>query len=199
MNSSHVEAFEAVAMPHREELFGSAIKLTRDEAEAEDLVQETLLRAYAFFDRFEEGTNCRAWLFRILTNTFINRYRRRVKENEIVSDEEFIDVRGRGFGAVPQHHRSTPEQDLSVRQISTEVRVALMAIPEIFRFVVVLADLQSFSYKDIAYILDCPVGTVMSRLYRGRRMLRQRLTKIAHCEGIVRPSLKKSRAEAVAA
>jgi RNA polymerase sigma-70 factor, ECF subfamily len=167
--------FESVALPHRDELLGSAMKMTRDEAEAEDLVQETLLRAFTFFGRFEQGTNCRAWLFRILTNTFINRYRRKVKEHEVLANDEFLEGSGPSFGVVSRQPMETPEAALSVRQINGEIYQALMAIPEVFRFVVVLADLQGFSYRDVSIILDCPVGTVMSRLYRGRRMLRTRL------------------------
>lgn len=176
-------AFAAAALPHRDELYGSAIKMTRNEAEAEDLVQETMLRAFTFFDRFEEGTNCRAWLFRILTNTFINKYRRKTKESEILANADFLQLQGGGFGASAKS--VTPESSLLEREISDDVRKAVLAIPEVFRFVVVLADLQGFSYKDVAHILGCPVGTVMSRLYRGRRMLRQRLTKAAARQNII--------------
>ena len=175
MCQAQVNLFETIALPYRDELFGSAMKLTRDEADAEDLVQETFLRAFTFFNHFEQGTNCRAWLFRILTNTFINRYRRRVKESEILSDDEFIQSSGPSFGVVSRQITENPEQDMSLRQINRDIYQALMTIPEVFRFVVVLADLQGFSYRDVAFILDCPVGTVMSRLYRGRRMLRTRL------------------------
>lgn len=175
MCQAQVNLFETIALPYRDELFGSAMKLTRDEADAEDLVQETFLRAFTFFSHFEQGTNCRAWLFRILTNTFINRYRRRVKESEILSDDEFIQSSGPSFGVVSRQITEDPEQDMSQRQINRDIYQALMTIPEVFRFVVVLADLQGFSYRDVAFILDCPVGTVMSRLYRGRRMLRARL------------------------
>jgi len=186
-------AFGLAAMPHRSELLGSAMKLTRNPRDAEDLVQETMLKAYTFFDRFEAGTNCRAWLYRIMTNTFINQYRRRIKEAQILGSDNADTVRVQSHGQGHESH-SDPEFTLASRQISAEVKRALMNLPETFRFVVVLADLQGFSYKDIAYMVDCPVGTVMSRLFRGRRLMRDQLTAIAVDDGILRAAADKKQA-----
>lgn len=179
-------AFERTAMPYRGELLGSAIKLTRDPRDAEDLVQETLLKAFTFFDRFEAGTNCRAWLYRIMTNTFINLYRRRIKETEIFGAEQADVVCECSHGEASRDgFGENPERILSDRQIDRDVRRAVRSLPPSFRFVLVLADLQDFAYKDIAEILDIPVGTVMSRLYRGRRLLRSQLERLT-TDGAVR-------------
>ncbi len=168
---SLLERFERAALPYRQELLGAALKLTHHPAEAEDLVQETFLKAYMFFERFEDGTNCRAWLYRIMTNTFINQYRRRVKESEILSldggDVVLHATHGQRSGG-----RRDPEQPLLARQLAVQIKAAIMALPPVFRHVVVLADLQGFSYRDVAEMVGCPVGTVMSRLFRGRRLMR---------------------------
>ena len=193
MQANSRATFEATAMPHRAELLGSAMKLTRNARDAEDLVQETFLKAYTFFDRFEEGTNCRAWLYRIMTNTFINQYRRRVKESEILGADNASTVRSQSHGQSSQKAHTDPERLLSSRQLSQDIRKALLNLPETFRNVVLLADLQGFSYKDIAYVVDCPVGTVMSRLFRGRRLMRDQLWRLAREEGIVRDLKKNSR------
>ncbi|MEW5849219.1 MAG: sigma-70 family RNA polymerase sigma factor [Myxococcota bacterium] len=180
------ESFEAAALPHMRGIYGAALRLTRHPDDAEDLVQETFLKAYRHFNQFEAGTNCKAWLFRILTNTFINRYRRKVKEREMLESE--------GQTQVVEHHtvnleskRPTwdPEGALSERTLSDEVLNALEQVPVDFRTVVILADVHGFSYKDIADLLDCPVGTVMSRLFRGRRLLQEQLKEYAVQEGVL--------------
>jgi RNA polymerase sigma-70 factor, ECF subfamily len=177
--------FEGLALEHLDPLYSAALRLTKNERDAEDLVQDTFLRAFRFFDKFERGTNMKAWLFKILTNTFINRYRRRVKERTVVegaareqSSEKFI-VRDTAETAV------NPEQYFFDKLLSDDVLRSIDVLPIDFRLVVILADLQEFSYKEIAEILDCPVGTVMSRLYRGRKLLQKNLMSYAVEQGVL--------------
>jgi RNA polymerase sigma-70 factor (ECF subfamily) len=175
--------FEREAMPHLSALYGAALRLCRNEGDAEDLVQEAMLRAYRFFDTFEAGTNCKAWLFRILTNVFRNRYREREREQEILDQVESSDANlGQFLAAAP---RDT-ETALLGRMVSSDVEQALAAVPTEFRLAVVLADLEDFSYKEIAEIMECPAGTVMSRLYRGRKILQKLLYRYAREQGIVK-------------
>jgi RNA polymerase sigma-70 factor (ECF subfamily) len=175
--------FEREAMPHLPALYGAALRLTRNEGDAEDLVQETMLRAYRFFDTFEAGTNCKAWLFRILTNAFRNRYREREREQEIMEEAESSDANLGQF--LPATPRDT-ETALLGRMVSGDVEKALASVPSEFRLAVILADLEDFSYKEIAEIMECPAGTVMSRLYRGRKILQKLLYEYAVDQGIVR-------------
>lgn len=176
--------FEREAMPHLPALYGSALRLCRNEGDAEDLVQETLLRAYRFFDTFEAGTNCKAWLFRILTNTFRNGYRENEREQEILDEVESSEANlGQFVSAGPRDTESA----LLGHMVSKDVEQALAAIPAEFRLAVVLADLEDFSYKEIADIMECPAGTVMSRLFRGRKMLQKLLYSYALEQGIVKP------------
>ena len=178
-------AFEALAMRHLDPLYAAALRLTRNERDAEDLVQDTFLRAYRFFDKFERGTNMKAWLFKILTNTFINRYRRSVKERSIVEGAEKEAVHERFVSRDASDLAANPEQFFFDRLLSDEVLRAVDAVPIDFRLVVILADLQDFSYKEIADVLDVPVGTVMSRLYRGRRLLQKQLASYAVEAGVL--------------
>src|SRR2546425_1375923 len=177
--------FEELALSHLDPLYSAALRLTKNERDAEDLVQDTCMRAYRFFDKFERGTNIKAWLFKILTNTFINRYRRKVKERSVVeraareqSSEQFV-VRETAESAV------NPEQYFFDKLLSDDVLSSIDGLPIDFRLVVILADLQEFSYKEIAEILDCPVGTVMSRLYRGRKLLQKNLMSYAVEQGVL--------------
>jgi RNA polymerase sigma-70 factor (ECF subfamily) len=176
--------FEKEALPHLDALYAVGLRLTRNERDAEDLVQDTILRAWRFFDRFEPGTNCKAWLFKILHNTFVNKYRRRVRERELAAS---IQAEG-GVGPVLSHEQleasRDPERAILDGVLSDDVRRALDALPEDFRLAVVLCDLEELSYKEIADVMDCPVGTVMSRLYRGRRLLQGELRKYAAEQGI---------------
>lgn len=178
--------FEETALVHSDELYATALRLTKNERDAEDLLQETFLKAFTFFHRFEKNTNCRAWLFKILTNTFINNYRRKVKEREILGADDLRPVIENLFSREKAGVPSNPERGLFNKVFSEDVRLALKNIPVEFRMVVVLADLQNFSYKEIAAILDCPVGTVMSRLFRGRKLMRKQLAQFAYDEGIIR-------------
>ncbi len=176
------EDFEREALPYLSALYGSALRLTRNPGDAEDLVQETMLRAYRFFDGFEPGTNCKAWLFRILANVFNNRYREREREKEIIDQAEASEANfGQFLAGAPQD----TETALLGRMVSTDVEAALAAVPAEFRLAVILSDLEDFSYKEIADIMDCPAGTVMSRLYRGRKMLQRLLFDYALEQGIV--------------
>jgi RNA polymerase sigma-70 factor, ECF subfamily len=176
--------FEREAMPHLPALYGAALRLARSEGDAEDLVQETMLRAYRFFDTFEAGTNCKAWLFRILTNVFRNRYREKEREQEILGEAESSEA---NLGQFIAEGPRDSETALLGRMVSADVEQALAAIPAEFRLAVVLADLEDFSYREIAEIMDCPAGTVMSRLYRGRKMLQKLLHGYAIEQGIVKP------------
>jgi RNA polymerase sigma-70 factor (ECF subfamily) len=176
--------FEELALPHVDSLYGTAVRLTRNERDAEDLVQDALLKAFRFFHRFEPGTNVKAWLFKILTNTFANRYRKRQRERSILEAVQ-------AEPAVPlvsdQAHAESrdPESVLLSRLVSDHVKTALESVPEEFRLAVILADLEDFSYREIADIMDCPIGTVMSRIYRGRRMLQNQLRDYAREQGLL--------------
>jgi RNA polymerase sigma-70 factor (ECF subfamily) len=178
-------AFEEQALVHLDSLYATGLRMTRDPRDAEDLVQDTMLAAYRFFDRFEQGTNCRAWLFKILTNTFINKYRKKVREREVrdvLDQEETPSLMSEDVAEASRNPESTMLSSL----LSDDVKKALDSIPYDYRIAVVLCDLEDFSYKEIADIVDCPVGTVMSRLHRGRRLLQKALRGYAVREGIVK-------------
>src|SRR5690349_10935659 len=178
--------FEELALQHLDPLFSAALRLTKNERDAEDLVQDTCMRAYRFFDKFERGTNMKAWLFKILTNTFINRYRRKVKERSVVEGAERVTVHGQFISRDATDFAANPEQYFFDRLLSDDVLRSIDALPIDFRLVVILADLQEFSYKEIAEILECPVGTVMSRLFRGRKLLQKTLKEYAEGTGVLR-------------
>jgi RNA polymerase sigma-70 factor (ECF subfamily) len=168
--------FEREVMPHLQALYGVALRMTKSEGDAEDLVQEAILRAFRFWDGFETGSNCRAWLMRILTNVFRNRYRERAREQEILGEAEASTANlGQFQGRAPRDAESA----LFGRMLSRDVERALATLPPEFRLPVILADLEDLSYKEIAEIMECPAGTVMSRLFRGRRMLQKQLADYA--------------------
>jgi RNA polymerase sigma-70 factor (ECF subfamily) len=179
--------FEEAVLPHLDALYGSAYRLTRNAGDAEDLVQDALLRAYRFWASFQEGSNCKAWLFKILTNTFINSYKRKKRSKEIlnaaIAEQESTD--GVLIHAQALNQR-TPAELLVEQSLSEDVERALAAIPADFRVAVVLCDVEGFSYKEIAEIIECPVGTVMSRLHRGRRLLHKELQDYARSQGILK-------------
>jgi RNA polymerase sigma-70 factor (ECF subfamily) len=167
-------------------LYSAALRMTRNPADAEDLVQETYLKAYRGFGGFEEGTNLRAWLYRILTNTFINSYRskkRRPQESELDEAEDLYLYRRLGGLEAVQASRSA-EDELMDMFTDSEVKDAIEALPEQFRLAVLLADVEGFSYKEIAEMLDTPIGTVMSRLHRGRKSLQKQLYGFALERGL---------------
>jgi RNA polymerase sigma-70 factor (ECF subfamily) len=171
--------FEAVAMPFVDSLYNTAYRMTRNAQDAEDLVQEAYLKAYRYYDKFEEGTNFKAWLFKILKNSFINRYR---KQQSRPIHSAFEDIEGGLESHILEDATGTipsPEEQLFEKVLDEHVQEALESLPEDYRMVVVLADLEGFSYKEVAEILDIPVGTVMSRLYRGRRLLEATMLRYA--------------------
>jgi RNA polymerase sigma-70 factor, ECF subfamily len=179
------QAFKNEALVHIDALYGVALRLIKNERDAEDLVQDTYMKAYNHFDKYEQGTNCKAWLFKILTNTFINRYRKKQKERVYLvdDDERPLYERHAAPAESPMDQPAVSEEEMFHRLFGDEVRDALELVPEDFRIVVLLADLQDFSYKEIADIMDCPIGTVMSRLYRGRRLLQRQLVEYAMQQG----------------
>ena len=181
--------FDAEALPHAHALYGAAMRLTRSPDDASDLVQETFFKAWRAFDSFESGTNCKAWLFRILTNTFINKYRRKVKEKDILEGKERIACEHEMVHLPSKRAFLDPEGALADATLADEVIDALEAVPADFKAVVILSDIEGFSYKEIAEIVGIPVGTVMSRLFRGRRILQDRLFGYAVEAGVLRPSL----------
>ena len=179
------DEFEVEALRHLDALYRTALRMTRSEADAEDLVQETYIRAFRFRDQFTLGTNMKAWLFRILTNTFINTYRRKTAQPEI-TDLEGIDEFSLYRRMADDRAASTspdPEAELLNSVVDTEVTDALEELPEKFRTTVLL-DVEGFSYKEIAEMLAIPIGTVMSRLHRGRKFLQKRLYDLARERGI---------------
>jgi RNA polymerase sigma-70 factor (ECF subfamily) len=173
------EEFDAEVLPHIDALYANALRLTHARADAEDLVQETVLRAFRFYDRFERGTNVKAWLLRIQYNTFVNRYRRSAKEREIkdsmMHEHGGADVISRDALRALTDPVGTALRPLLLR----EIEATLSNLPEDQRLVVVLADVEELSYKEIAGVLGCPIGTVMSRLHRARRALRKQLLEQA--------------------
>jgi RNA polymerase sigma-70 factor (ECF subfamily) len=179
--------FEAQAMEFMPSLYTAAMRMTRNAADAEDLVQETYLKAYRAFGTFQAGTNLKAWLYRILTNTFINSYRskkRRPDESELDEVEDLYLYRRLGGLEAAAAGRSAEEEVLDLIT-DDEVKQALEALPEQFRMAVLLADVEGFSYKEIAEILDIPIGTVMSRLHRGRKALQKGLFEFGLERGLV--------------
>jgi len=177
--------FEAAAVPFVDALYNTALRMTRNPQDAEDLVQETYLKAYKYYDKFTEGTNFKAWLFRILKNTFINNYRKRQQEPPQNAFDEIEDVFESQVSA-DSSSIPNPEEDALENVLDEDVQRALDALPDEYRMVVILADLEDFSYQEIADILEIPVGTVMSRLYRARRRLEAEMLRYAKEHGYIR-------------
>jgi RNA polymerase sigma-70 factor (ECF subfamily) len=179
------QEFERVALVHLDALYHSALRLTQNRAEAEDLVQEACLRAFRSFHRFNPGTNCRAWLFTILRNAFLNRLRQ--GSHEVYGESPAWESASRSLtdAGAPIGH---PEEEFFQTVLHGDVDRALKALPLVFREAVMLADLEGLSYKEVSDVLGCPIGTVMSRLSRGRGLLRQALSGLAHEHGYMKES-----------
>ena len=176
--------FERDALPYGQQLYSAALRMTRNPTDAEDVVQETFLKAYRGYDTFKEGTNLKAWLYRILTNTYINRYRKEKRRPAEVELGELQDLYlFKRLGEASGAERSTEERVLE-SMVDADIKDALESLPEKFRMPVLLADVEGFSYKEIADIIDVPIGTVMSRLHRGRKALQKKLWSLAEQRGL---------------
>ena len=179
------ERFERDVLPMLPSLYGAALRMTRNPADAEDLVQDTYLRAFRGFASFKEGTNLKAWLYRILTNSFINTYRKRQREPQTVEGPDDLDE-WYLFDRLGARSVEGSAEDQVLEQLpDEEVKAALESLPENFRLPVLLADVEGFSYKEIADIMGTPIGTVMSRLHRGRKALEKALWETATERGLV--------------
>lgn len=191
LTTDEKQRFQTDALPMLDSLYGGALRMTRNPADAEDLVQETMMRAYRSFDRFEAGTNLKAWLYRIMTNAYINTYRKKQREPKKVSSEdvEDFDLYQELKDHDPQWD-ATPENLVLNALVDTDIIEAIDELPEQFRLAVVLSDIEGFSYAEMAEIMDVPLGTVMSRLHRGRKALQKRLWEIARDRGIVKGDRK---------
>ena len=181
-NAKHGE-FEREAIPHMHLLYNYALRMTANPDDAGDLVQETYLKAYRFWDKYEKGTNIRAWLFRIMKNSYINRYRKETKEPDTVDYEDIQNF----YNSI--RYESSDPNDLQEKifggLLEDDVVRAIESLPEDFRTVVILCDIEGLSYEEISEFVDCPIGTVRSRLHRGRKMLRTRLFEYAKKRGYV--------------
>ena len=178
------ERFERDALPYLDQLYGAALRMTRNPQDAEDLVQEAFAKAFAAFHQFKPGTNLKAWLYRILTNTFINSYRKKQREPQQQMTEEVEDWQLARAETHTSSGLKSAEAEALERLPDSDVKDALQQLPDDFRMAVYLADVEGFAYKEIAEIMETPVGTVMSRLHRGRRMLRDLLSDYARDRGM---------------
>jgi RNA polymerase sigma-70 factor (ECF subfamily) len=184
-NNKTAKGFEDACLEYLDPLYAAALRLTRSAPDAEELVQNTFLRAFRFARKFEWGTNLKAWLFRIQTNAFINEYRHRGRERRYLERTATEPIYDEVFDREAKEYASNPESHAFSTFFKKDLDRALEDLPDDFRIVVVLADLEGFSYKEIAQMIDCPIGTVMSRLHRGRRLLQRELVDYAVEAGLV--------------
>lgn len=175
--------FVEQALPFTDQLYAAAMRLSKNPSDAADLVQETFLKAYQSFHQFEQGTNLKAWLYRILTNTYINIYRKKTKEGFTQALDDLEEWQVGDAESLTQTTSRSAEAEALDRMPASVVKDALYELPEDFRMAVYFADVEGFSYQEIANIMDTPLGTVMSRLYRGRRLLRERLADYGKTQG----------------
>ena len=180
--------FEAEALPHMDALYRTALRMTKNENDAQDLVQEAMIKAYRFWDKFEKGSNCRAWLFRIMTNIFINEYRSKARSPMATNVDELDDNFLYGQLATGVNTED-PEKQLFAKIFDDDVRRAVENLPEDFRLVVILSFLEDFSYQEIADIMDLQLGTVKSRLHRGRKLLQKELWDYAIKNGYAKENV----------
>lgn len=185
LSEEDLRRFEADALELMSSLYGAALRYTRNPSDAEDLVQETYLRAFRAWEQFQPGTNLKAWLFRILTNLFISSYRKKQREPVVVSSDEKEEFDLYSHLADRRSLDGSAESIVLDQMVDEDVKKALADLPENFRIAVLLADVEGFSYKEIAEILDIPMGTVMSRLFRGRKALQKALWNLATERGLV--------------
>lgn len=183
------KSFETEALPHMDALYRTALRMTKNENDAEDLVQEAFAKAYRFWDKFEPGSNCRAWLFKIMTNIFINEYRSKSRAPVAVNvddiDDNFL------YGQLAQTGEADdPERHFFAKVFDADVKQAIEELPDDFRLVVILSFLEGFSYQEIAEIADLQLGTVKSRLHRGRKLLQKKLFDYAVRNGYIKDSAK---------
>jgi RNA polymerase sigma-70 factor (ECF subfamily) len=183
---SEHDPFAEEALTHLDAMYGVACKLTRNPTEAEDLVQDAFVKAMRARDQFHAGTNLKAWLFRILTNTFINKYRRGGLERAVLDGPDADPLADGWVSASTMRQLRDPEMLALMPLVEQEIQRALEALPADFRLAVVLCDVEEFSYEEIAQIMGCPIGTVMSRLHRGRKLLQRALYNHALALGIVK-------------
>ena len=180
--------FQSEALPHMDFLYNYALRMTYNAADAEDLVQETFLKAFRFWDSYEKGTNIRAWLFRIMKNAYINRYRKEKKEPETVEYQEVENFYNNVRGSAAES--SDLQEAVFSNLLEDEVSRAIAELPDDFRTVVILCDIEELTYEEVAAFVDCPVGTIRSRLHRGRKLLRAGLLEYARKRGYVEEKMK---------
>lgn len=184
-NDKRKKEFEKLTLQYLDSLYGTALRLCHDEESAKDLVQETYLRAYRFYDKFHWGTNLKAWLFKILRNTYINKYKKQQKDSILFELSDIDPIYEEFINREAVRYYENPEDSLYQKMLAEDLERALEKLPDDFKLVLILADIEELSYREIAEIVDCPIGTVMSRLHRARKMLQKYLIDYAIDMGLI--------------